>query len=80
MTPQALLAGILALSVALACARLLLWQRRAPPAARARAWRLALLLALQPLAAWLLYRTLLPPELPTRAGTMTVLTAGATRV
>ncbi|MDH5824432.1 carboxypeptidase regulatory-like domain-containing protein [Luteimonas sp. RD2P54] len=79
MNLQALVPGILALAVVLACARLLLRQWRAAPAARARAWRLALLLALQPVAAWLLYRTLLPPELPTRAGTMTVLTAGATR-
>ncbi|MEZ0472012.1 carboxypeptidase regulatory-like domain-containing protein [Luteimonas salinilitoris] len=79
MSPQSLLAGLLILAVALGWARLLWRQWRAPAGARSRTWRLALLLALQPLCALLLYRTLVPPTLPTRAGEMTVLTAGATR-
>ncbi|WP_407351055.1 carboxypeptidase regulatory-like domain-containing protein [Luteimonas sp. R10] len=79
MSPHALLAGLLGLAVVLGWTRLLLRQWRAPAGARSRTWRLVLLLALQPLCALLLYRTLVPPALPTRAGEMTVLTAGATR-
>ncbi|WP_149194048.1 carboxypeptidase regulatory-like domain-containing protein [Luteimonas suaedae] len=79
MSPQSLLVGLLILAVALGWTRLLGWQWRAPAGARSRTSRLVLLLALQPLCALLLYRTLVPPTLPTRAGDMTVLTAGATR-
>lgn len=75
MSPQALLAAVLALAVLLAWVRLLLRQRHSP----SRAWRLALLLLLQPACAALLYFTLMPPLLRTEAGTMTVLAAGATR-
>lgn len=79
MSPDALLAGLLILAVILGWTRLLLRQWRAPAGARSRTWRWVLLLSLQPLCALLLYRTLVPPTMPTRAGEMTVLTAGATR-
>lgn len=74
MTPAAALALLLAAAVAVAWVRLLLRQRRMPVARG----RLVLLVLLQPACAGLLYLTLLPPALPTRAGTMTVLTAGTT--
>jgi hypothetical protein len=70
--------ALLALAVLLACVRLIRWQQRAPWATRSRPWRLALLLVAQPIAALLLYFTLLPPTLPTEAGTMIVVTEGAT--
>lgn len=73
------LATLLALAVVLAWARLSLWQRSAPTASRSSGWRLAALWLLQPLCATLLYFTLLPPTLPTEAGTLVVATAGATR-
>lgn len=73
------LAALLALAVVLAWLRLSLWQRSALTAARSRGWRLAALWLLQPLCAVLLYFTLLPPMLPTEAGTLVVATAGATR-
>ena len=73
------LAVLLALAVVLAWVRLLLWQRSAPISARSRGWRLAALWLLQPLCATLLYFTLLPPTLPSEAGTLAVATAGATR-
>ena len=75
MTPATGLALVLAAAVVLAWIRLLLRQRRVP----GPRWRLALLGLLQPACAGLLYLTLLPPTLPTQPGTMTVLTAGATR-
>ena len=73
-----LLAGVLGLAVVLAWARLLWWQHKAPTESRARAWRLALLLVLQPLCALLLYFTLLPPKIPSEAATLVVATAQAT--
>jgi hypothetical protein len=73
-----MLGALLALAVLLACARLIRWQLRAPATSRSRSWRLALLLIAQPAGALLLYFTLLPPTLPTAAGTMIVVTAGAT--
>lgn len=73
------LAALLGLAVVLAWVRLGLWQRRAPAASRSRGWRLAMLWLLQPVCAVLLYFTLLPPTLPTEAGTLVVATAGATR-
>ena len=73
MTLESGLALVLAAAVLLAWIRLLLRQRRTP----APRGRLALLLALQPACAGLLYLVLLPPTLPTRAGTLTVLVAGA---
>lgn len=83
MTEQAVnlpwvLGGLLALAVVLAFVRLVRWQRRAPAGSRSRPWRLALLLIAQPASALLLYFTLLPPTLPTEAGTMIVATAGVT--
>lgn len=69
---------LLGLAVVLACVRLILWQRRAPAISRSRPWRLALLLLAQPVAALLLYFTLLPPTLPVETGAMMVATAGAT--
>ncbi|KAB8198496.1 carboxypeptidase regulatory-like domain-containing protein [Lysobacter maris] len=71
------LVALLSLAVAVAVLRLLWRQWRGPQ--RARGWWLALLLILQPLSAWLLYRSLVPPPLAVRSGTLTVLTAGATR-
>lgn len=73
------LAVLLALAVVLAWLRLWRWQRSAPTASRSRGWRLAALWLLQPLCAALLYFTLLPPTLPTEAGTLVVATAGTTR-
>ena len=73
------LAVLLALAVALAWVRLLLWQRSASIAARSRGGRLAALWLLQPLCAALLYFTLLPPTQLSEAGTLVVATAGATR-
>lgn len=73
-----LLAGLLILAVVLACTRLLWWQHKAPIESRARGWRMTLLLAMQPICATLLYFTMLPPTLPTEAGTLVVATAQAT--
>ena len=78
MSPSLILAGLLMLAVVLAWTRLLWWQRNASAESRARGWRLALLLALQPLCAILLYFTLLPPTVPTEAGTLVVATAQST--
>lgn len=75
MTPSVLLAILLALAALLGAVRLLAWQRHAAPPARG--WRLAVLLAAQPVYALLLYFALMPPASPGRGGTMTVLTAGA---
>ncbi len=71
---------LLSLAVLLACVRLIRWQQRAPGTSRSRPWRLASLLIAQPIAALLLYFTLLPPTLPTEAGTMIVATAGVATV
>lgn len=71
-----LLGGLSALAVLLASVRLIRWQWRALALSRSRPWRLALLLVAQPVVAVLLYFTLLPPTLPTEAGTMIVATAG----
>ena len=78
--PPMLLAGLLALAVVMAAVRLALWQWRAPPAERAQPWRLALILALQPVVAGLLYLALVPPRLPGTAGTLVVATADAQRL
>jgi hypothetical protein len=58
------------------CVRLALWRRRAPVAERSAPWRLALLLAAQPLLAGLLYLALFPPRV---AGAAAVTMAIATR-
>lgn len=76
-TPEFALAALLGLAVLLAWAGLILRQSRASKNERARSWRLLLLLIAQPVAAVLLYLSLLPPTLPSEAGTMLVATAGA---
>lgn len=71
MTPERIVAALLALAVALAWARLLLGRR-------VRGVRLAMLLAAQPVLAGLLYLALFPP--PVRgagAAVLTVATSGA---
>ncbi|TLX22369.1 carboxypeptidase regulatory-like domain-containing protein [Thermomonas fusca] len=75
--PEVLTAIVLALTVLLACARLLqghLRRDRTQPAPR---WKLTLLLMAQPLLAALLFFGLFPPARPLDAGVMTVYTAGA---
>lgn len=67
------LALLLAAVVLLASTRLLLRARRS----RERGWRTAALLIGQAASAVLLYFTLLPPLVPTAAGTLVVLTPGA---
>ena len=81
MTLSLWLAVLLGLAVVLTWVRLGLWQRHAPAGSRSRSrgWRMAALWLLQPVCAALLYFTLLPPTLPTEAGTLVVATAGATR-
>ena len=76
MTPQGLVAGLLALAVVTAWVRLLLAHRR--DVRQPRAWRLALLLLLQPLLAIALYGMLFPPRHSLAPGAMTLLTEGAT--
>jgi hypothetical protein len=72
------LAGLTALTLAaialVACIRLLLWWRGSPAVERGAPWRLAVLLAAQPLIAVLLYLTLFPPGTP-GAGTGTLIVA-----
>lgn len=65
---------LLGLAALLAGARLILWWRRAPTDMRARGWRLAALMLLQPIWAGLLLLVLLPPFLPGREGRLVVLT------
>lgn len=77
MSAPSLLAAMLALAAALACVRLLLHFLRTPAPQRPHVWQLALLLLAQPLLAFLLYRTLLPPALITGRDTLVVTTAGA---
>lgn len=72
-----LIAAVLGVAVLIAMASLIHRQRRTDRPARSRGWRLALLLAAQPVLAVLLYLSLLPPPLRTQAGTMVVATAGA---
>ncbi len=74
---DAWLVGLLAAAALVALLRLVLRQWRAAPGARLPAWRLFLLLAVQPLAAALLLLTLSPPRVAVPGGTLTVLTAGA---
>lgn len=75
MTPLAFtLAGITLCGMA----RLLLWQARSPT--KAQTWRIAVLLALQPLVAALLWLTLEPPRSPGTAGTLVVATADSPRL
>lgn len=70
-------AGVLGVAAVLATVRLLYRQRRAGPSERSRGWRVALLVAAQPLCAALLYLALLPPTARGEAGTLIVATAHA---
>lgn len=73
MSPALLLA--LAFAMVVLLASLQLWRQRGHTRARR-----SLLLALQALSALLLYFALLPPSLPGQAGTLQILTAGASAV
>jgi len=72
MSPERIVALLLATAVVLAWARL--WRAYRAEAGRARGWRLASLLALQPLLAGTLYLALFPPARVVGADTLTVLT------
>jgi len=79
MSVSPFLGGLTALAlaaIALAAGiRLTLWWRRAPTTERAAPWRLALLLAAQPLLAVLLYLSLFPPPMAgVGTGTLSVAT------
>lgn len=76
MTAKMILAGVLAVAVLAAWARLVLWRRAAPASPL---WRLALLMGLQPVWAALLFLGLFPPGLPGAGGVLTILTANAPR-
>lgn len=76
---QALVAVVIGTAVVLASLRTLLDARRLPPEARPRRWRTAALVALHAAMGGLLYFGLVPPPRPAEAGTLVVLTAGATR-
>ncbi|NBW07733.1 MAG: carboxypeptidase regulatory-like domain-containing protein [Caulobacteraceae bacterium] len=76
MTLKLILALILTAAVLVAWVRLVLWRRGAPASP---IWRFALLMGLQPVWAALLFLGLFPPALPVAGGTLTVLTANASR-
>ena len=78
--PPWLLAGLLALGVLLAWARLIARRRGAPTDVRGPRARFLLLCALQPVCALLLYFTLLPPRQASTPGTLVVMTANAGQV
>ena len=78
--PPWLLAGLLALGVLLAWARLLTRRRGASTEVRGSRTRFLLLCALQPVCALLLYFTLLPPRQAATPGTLVVMTANAGQV
>lgn len=80
MTPERIVAALLALAVLVASVRWLLAMTRGATATRPRARRVVALLSLQAACAVLLYFTLLPPARLVDAGTMVVLTARADRV
>ena len=75
-----LLAGLLALGVLLAWARLIARRRGASTDVRGARSRFLLLCALQPVCALLLYFTLLPPRQASTPGTLVVMTANAGQV
>lgn len=77
MSLRLALIAVLALSVLLPWVRLIRWHLGSPAETRPPAWRVALLIAAQPLAAALLYLTLMPPPIRTSAGTLVVATRGA---
>jgi hypothetical protein len=80
-TSLGLWAGLALAAIALAgVVRLALWQARGAKAGRTAPWRLALLLAAQPLLAALLYLCLFPPPLAgADAGTLIIATRDASR-
>lgn len=76
MSPPLLVAALMAAAVLLGWVRLAFWRARAP--VRPRGWRLALLLAAQPVVAVLLYLTLFsPPQRAAPRATLVVRTRGA---
>ena len=75
MTPQIILASILILAVAGAWLRLALWRGAAPKGSRGAVWRFALMIALQPVCAGLLFFGLFPPGVRTASGELVVATA-----
>ena len=72
--------ALLALAVAMAWLRIVLWRRSAPQDRRGSPARFVALCLLQPLVALLLYLTLLPPRQIATTGTLVVMTADAQRV
>jgi hypothetical protein len=70
-------AAVIALATVVAIARLTLWWRAAPSAAKGPAWRFPVLIVLNLAAAALVYLTLNPPDVGLRSGRLIVLTAGA---
>ncbi|QGP78235.1 carboxypeptidase regulatory-like domain-containing protein [Sphingobium sp. CAP-1] len=78
MTPPMIVALLLTVATLLGGVRLLLWHRAAGP--YASPMRLALLLALQVIAAALLYLALFPPAASGEASSLRVATAGASRL
>ena len=77
MSPHLILAGLLTTAVLGAWVRLVLWRQAAPVERRGAPWRFALLMALQPLCAALLFFGLFPPDRPAPASAVMVATAGA---
>jgi hypothetical protein len=78
MSQALAVAGLLAIAVLIASARLLHRQQQIGVEQRSQGWRIALLLIGQLISALLLYFTLIPPTVPIEARTMVVATAGAT--
>ncbi len=75
MSPERIVAGSLALAVAIAWLRLGIWQYRAP--IRSAAWRIVALAALQPVVAGSLYASLFAPQPQAATGTLVIATEGA---
>ncbi|RZJ95588.1 MAG: carboxypeptidase regulatory-like domain-containing protein [Brevundimonas sp.] len=76
MSPPWILACVLTVAVLGAWIRLALW-RRAAADRRGASWRFAVLVALQPVCAALLFFGLFPPDRPAPASAIMVATAGA---
>ncbi|MGJ7903427.1 carboxypeptidase regulatory-like domain-containing protein [Lysobacter sp. 1R34A] len=74
---ETLIAAVLGAAAVLGMACLIWRQYRGGAGARARGWRLGVLLIAQPLMAALLYLALLPPQIHDEPGTLVVATAGA---
>jgi hypothetical protein len=79
MTAKMILAGVLAVAMFAAWVRLTLWRRAVPtsPPRPFLTWRFAVLMALQPVWAALLFLGMFPPGLPVPGGVLTILTANA---